>query len=343
MIDLFSSRDAVLALLRGEKVARVPCFSGLISVTADGLRELGYTFSEVHHDPIKLAAAAPCTPRLTGFESAVLPLDLCVEAEVLGAGVDFRKQAARPDYPIVKRPVANSIADLRLNVPADLSQAGRVPIVLAALRQLKDQIGSTTAIGAMVPGPFTLLTWIMPPGSVYTELMHPPANLVGVLNELTELLIEVAALYRAAGADFITVHEMGGSPGVVGPKRFEQWVLPALKALFSRLNAPHILSACGRTTGSIGLLAQTGAQALSVDQLNDVAKSRALLTEKVLLFGNIDPVRVLADGDEALIARAAADAIGAGVDAVWPGCDLWPLTPIANVRALVTAARRSRD
>jgi [methyl-Co(III) methanol-specific corrinoid protein]:coenzyme M methyltransferase len=117
--DISNSRDDVLALLRGERCGRVPCFSGLISVTADGLRELGYAFSEVHHDSIKLAAAAASTPRLTGFESAVLPLDLCVEAEVLGANVDFRSSAPRAEYPIVNRPVAASIADLRLNVPAD--------------------------------------------------------------------------------------------------------------------------------------------------------------------------------------------------------------------------------
>ncbi len=164
MPDLLDSRDDVLALLRGERCKRTPCFSGLISVTPDGLHELGYTFSEVHHDPIKLAAAAASTSRLSGLESAVLPLDLCVEAEVLGAGVDFRSDAPRPEYPIVNRPVANSIGDLRLNVPVDLAQAGRLPIVLRALHELKDQIGQTVAIGAVVPGPFTLLTWIMPPG-----------------------------------------------------------------------------------------------------------------------------------------------------------------------------------
>lgn len=338
-----NSRDDVLALLRGERPHRVPCFSGLISVTADGLRELGFAFSEVHHDPMKLAAAAASTPRLTGFESAVLPLDLCVEAEVLGAEVDFRAGAARPEYPIVRRPVASSIADLRPNVPADLSRVGRLPIVLSALRELKDQIGSTVAVGAVVPGPFTLLTWLMPPGSVYTELMHPPENLAAVLNDLAELLSAVAQLYRAAGADFITVHEMGGSPGVVGPKRFEQWVLPALKALFSRPNAPAVLSACGRTTGSIGLLAQTGARALSVDQLNDAAKSRAALGTDALLFGNIDPVKILADGDREMIRWAVNDALGAGVNAVWPGCDLWPLTPLDNLRALVTATHQARD
>ena len=146
-------------------------------------------------------------------------------------------------------------------------------------------------------------------------------------------------LYREAGADFITVHEMGGSPGVIGPKRFEQWVLPPLQRLFSRLIAPHVLSACGRTTGSIGLLAQAGANALSVDQLNDVAQSRVTLGVEPLLFGNIDPVRILANGDEAMIRWAVTDAIGAGVDAVWPGCDLHLLTPIDHLRVMRVSAQ----
>ncbi len=184
----------------------------------------------------------PARRVLSGLESAVLPLDLCVEAEMLGAGVDFRSNAPRPEYPIVNRPVANStpalhpqrgasVGDLRLVIPADLSQAGRLPVVLRALRELKDQVGQTVVIGAVMPGPFTLLTWIMPPGVVYTELMHPPANLGSILDELTEMLIEVATLYREAGADFITVHEMGGSPGVIGPKRFREVGIAATATL----------------------------------------------------------------------------------------------------------------
>jgi [methyl-Co(III) methanol-specific corrinoid protein]:coenzyme M methyltransferase len=169
--------------------------------------------------------------------------------------------------------------------------------------------------------------------------MHPPENLVTVLDVLAEMLIEVAVLYRESGADFITVHEMGGSPGVIGPKRFEQWCVPPLQHLFSRLAAPHVLSACGRTTGSIGLLAQAGANALSVDQLNNVAQSRVTLGVEPLLFGNLDPVRLLADGDEAMIRWAVNGAIEAGLDAVWPGCDLSLLTPIAHLRTMLIAAQ----
>jgi hypothetical protein len=47
----------------------------------------------------------------------------------------------------------------------------------------------------------------------------------------------------------------------------------------------------------------------------------------------------LADGDEAMIRWAVADAIGAGVDAVWPGCDLSLLTPIAHLRTMQIAAQ----
>ena len=40
----------------------------------------------------KMARAAASTYRVSGFGSAVVPLDLCVEAEALGATVDFRER-----------------------------------------------------------------------------------------------------------------------------------------------------------------------------------------------------------------------------------------------------------
>jgi uroporphyrinogen-III decarboxylase len=82
------------------------------------------------------------------------------------------------------------------------------------------------------------------------------------------------------------------------------------------------------------LLAQTGADAIAVDQLNDLAASRMILTD-TLLFGNIDPVATLWQGDEAQITEAVQSAKEAGVDAVWPGCDLVLQSPLENIRALL--------
>jgi [methyl-Co(III) methanol-specific corrinoid protein]:coenzyme M methyltransferase len=160
------------------------------------------------------------------------------------------------------------------------------------------------------------------------------------LEFLTQVLATVGNAYHDAGADFLTIHEMGGSPGALGPRLFESIVLPHLQALTSALPQPMVLSACGRTNGAIKLLAASGADALSVDQTNDLAASRQEVPD-VLLFGNLDPVGLISQGTPAQITEAVASAVRSGADAIWPGCDLYLQTPLENLRALVDASRNS--
>jgi [methyl-Co(III) methanol-specific corrinoid protein]:coenzyme M methyltransferase len=127
---------------------------------------------------------------------------------------------------------------------------------------------------------------------------------------------------------------MGGSPGFLGPAKYEQFVYPAQKLLIAELPAPRVLSVCGNTNKSMELLAQTGADAISVDQTNDLAASRKILTD-TLLFGNIDPVAMLWQGNHADITEAVHAAKEAGVDALWPGCDLVLQTPIENIKSIM--------
>ncbi len=330
-----SRRADVLTLLRGQRPARAPRFSGLISVTQSGLESVGLRFSETHTDAEKMAAAATTSHRLFGFASATAPLDMCVEAEALGALVDFRADADEPLFPIPAAPLAADPASLSLPLPAHILHLGRLPIVCEALTRLKDSVGATAAVGAWVPGPFTLALQIMPVNAVLMEVARAPEQVARVLAPLTALLMEVAAAYRAAGADFITVHEMGGSPGVIGPRAFETLVLPCLQTLLAALPAPRVLSVCGRAGRALPLLAAAGAEAISVDQQTNLAQARATLGPEALLFGNIDPVGVLAHGSPAEVRQAVRAAIASGADAVWPGCDLWPATPAENIRAMM--------
>src|SRR5689334_13714711 len=82
-------REEILSLLSGQKIDTVPAFSGLIHITAEGLKSEGLEFHDVHHDPQKMAKAAASTFRLTGMPSAALPLDLCAAAEALGATLNY--------------------------------------------------------------------------------------------------------------------------------------------------------------------------------------------------------------------------------------------------------------
>jgi [methyl-Co(III) methylamine-specific corrinoid protein]:coenzyme M methyltransferase len=76
-----------------------------------------------------------------------------------------------------------------------------------------------------------------------------------------------------------------------------------------------VLSICGNVDKSLHLLNETGAEAISVDKTTGSVRAREALKD-TLLFGHVDPVAVLWQGDEAQIHEAFQRAKEAGVDAV---------------------------
>jgi [methyl-Co(III) methanol-specific corrinoid protein]:coenzyme M methyltransferase len=90
----------------------------------------------------------------------------------------------------------------------------------------------------------------------------------------------------------------------------------------------------------IEMMHACGADALSVDQKNNVLQSREKLGNDALLFGNFDPYGTLVTGDASAVEPVIKQCIENGVDAVWPGCDLWPGVKKESVEALVRTVRK---
>ncbi len=332
---MLRSRDETLAVLRGRRVARLPVFSGLPSLTASGLQSVGVRYSESHTDAAKMAAAAASTYELFGWESAVVPFDLCVEAEALGGGVDFQTDVEIFLAPVVNQPL-NNLAKV-FEPSQGLTNAGRIPLVADAIRRLKAGVGREIAIGAWVPGPFTL-AWQLFGADGWLGALQDVDRAARVLESLADFIARVAGHYRDAGADFITVHEMGGSPQVTGPGRFHGLVQPALRKLFAAIESPKVLSVCGDTNAIVRDLAACGADALNVDHRNDLARTRRLLGSRAVLLGNFDPVGVLSQGTPERVAETVAAIARAGASAIWSGCDLYPEIPDENMRVLISSA-----
>ena len=213
---------------------------------------------------------------------------------------------------------------------------GRIKLVCDAIKLLKEDVGNDVVIGGMIPGPYTLLLLVVDAGKMFVEMKKDPAAVTEALFHLASLLAQVGVDYRDAGADFITIHDMGGSPAFLGPAKYEQFVLPAEEMLIEKLPKPRVLSVCGNVTNSLHLLARTGADAISIDQTVDLATARLALKD-TLLFGNLDPVETLYRGDSAKVTESVIRAKEAGVDAVWPGCDLIIQTPIQNIQTMKKA------
>ena len=326
-------REKILSLLSGQKIDTVPAFSGLIHVTVEGLEREGMKLYETHHDAEKMARAATSTFKLTGMPSATLPLDLCSPAEALGSELNFYEDG-RLQFPQVKKVIFKSTKEIQETVVSGKWKEGRIDLVCEAIRLVKEDVGKDVVISGLIPGPYTLLLYICNLTNMVMEMKREPQVVLDALLHLSSFLAEIGKAYREAGADFITIHDMGGSAGFVGPSVYEQFVLPAEKDLIGKLPKPSVLSVCGRMDKALHLLPQTGADAVSIDQVTDVKLAREVLKD-MLLFGNLDPTETLSEGSQTDVAEAVTRAKEAGVDAVWPGCDLVPSTPIQNIRAIL--------
>lgn len=335
-----SSREAVLRLLAGEQVDYVPNFSGMGSITLYGLKHLGYRFNEVHMDARKMADAAASTCRLFGFESAIVPFDMGVEAEALGAAVKYyEKEDDQIIYPVISGKLADSVDALLIDIPNDLANAGRLPVVTEAIRLLKAELGNEVAVGSWVLGPFTEMGQIMDLENLLKMSLKKGKLVNAHLSNMVDYLAQVVDLYVQAGADFITVREMGATSDILSPRMFSKLVLPHLQDLFGRITAvPTVLHICGNTNPIVEMMAQSGADAISVDQKNDLARTRELLKDVVLL-GNYNPYGVLCEGNPENVDKAIQEVIASGADAIWPGCDIWPTVPPENMEAMMKATR----
>lgn len=337
-----TARDRVLKLFAGEEIARPPCFSGMGNVTTEGLKSLGYKFAATHLDAKMMAAAAASTYKLFGFECGVVPFDLCIEAEALGCEINVYAHTEDLLYPTIKKKLIHNEAEMDISIPSGLTERGRVPLMKEAIKLIKKDIGAEAAIGTYVLGPFTLAGQIMELNDLLKLSFKKPDKVGKLLDLLADAIIQIAGEYEKAGADYITVREMGATSDVLSPRVFKGLILPSLKKVFGKLSVPSVLHICGKTNDIVPFMAESGARAISVDQKNDIAETRKKLGPKALVFGNYDPYNVLVAGATDLVRQTVRKCLDDGVSAVWPGCDIWPTVPAGNFKAMMDEVRNSR-
>jgi [methyl-Co(III) methanol-specific corrinoid protein]:coenzyme M methyltransferase len=332
-----SSRERVLKVLNKEKVDRLPVFSGMGNITIQGLEPLKWNFAELHLDAEKMARIAATTSEIYVFECAVVPFDMGVEAEALGAGVNYYAHRTDIVYPTITKKVADKFDDLKIQIP-DLSTAGRIPLVVKAIQILKKEVGDKLAIGSWVLGPYTLAGQLTDIGDLAKAALKKTAQVEAVLLQLADAIIQIAQIYRKAGADYITIREMGAGPDIISPRIFKKLIQGPLAKIFAALESPKILHICGSTDMIIELMNECGADAISVDQKNTLAETRKKIGPDTILLGNFDPYGTLVTMKAEDVDPVIKNCFEAGINGLWPGCDLWPDLKKENLQALMTAA-----
>ena len=339
MSETMTSKERVQKLFAGEKTDRPACFSGMGNATTEGLNKLGYKFAQVHLDAKQMAETAATTPEIFGFDSCVLPFDLCVEAEALGCQINTYANSEDLLYPTIKEKAIHSEEEMDISIPGDLTERGRIPLMREAIGIVKNNIGDRVPIGSYLLGPFTLAGQIMELNDLL-KLSFKKADKVGALLEkLSAVIVAVAKEYEKAGVDYLTVREMGATSDVLSPRSFRKLILPHLKSIFEQISVPSVLHICGKTNDIVVDMKDSGATAISVDQKNDLKETRKNIGKEALVFGNYDPYNVLVSGTPALVKETITKCLDEEASAVWPGCDIWPTVPPENFHAMMEAVR----
>jgi [methyl-Co(III) methanol-specific corrinoid protein]:coenzyme M methyltransferase len=335
-----SARERVLRFLNREEIDRIPVFSGMGNVTVHGLEKYGWKFTDIHTDAHKMAKMAASTSLLFDLECAVVPFDMGIEAEALGAEVNFYLNHTDVIYPTISKKVVEKIEDLNIQVPPDLANTGRIPLVTEAIHLLKAEVGDQVVMGAWVLGPYTLAGQLVDVGHLAKMAAKKPDMVHEKLDTLAAVIIEISKIYRSAGADYITIREMGAGPDILSPRIFKTLIRPNLDKVFAAIESPKILHICGSTNSIVEQMALSGADAISVDQKNNLAESRKELGPDICILGNIDPYELMVRRKPEDVENAVKDAINYGVNAIWPGCDIWPTVGKENMKTLIVATEK---
>ncbi len=325
----------LLELINRYRQGAYPVFAPGAFLPIKSMRSRGLQFDQVLKNANDMAAAALLNVEL-GFEATVIPFDMNVEAELIGCKINYHEEVdGVPVYPTVGKRWIQTADDFEL--PERLDQAGRIPVIKEAMRLIKQKTVDRAAVGAFIPGPFTLTGQILDPDKMFLMVLKQPDIIQGVLEKLTELLKDVRAAYLAAGADFVIIEEGGATS--ISPKAFKQMVFPALKRLLDNKAVPHILSLAGRSEKYIPLLVAAGADGIGVDQECDIEQSLQDLPADFPMLAICGPYDMLANATPAEIQNAVWACLDQGVTQALPPADIHPPAQLENIAAFVEAHR----
>jgi len=333
------SRERVISILRGDK-SQIATVNTAGTYTAEFMRRTDAMWPEAHKDAEKMARLASAAHKFCGLENATVPFDMVVEAEVLGAPINFFEGTLR--WPSARSFTVKNAADVK--AVSDVQSSGRVQIVAEAIRRLKLQQMDMAVNAFMVP-PFTSVSsYLMDTMSFYVAMKRNPKLIKEILDAVLPVYVEIAKTYEEAGADMITLHEMGASTDNISPGSFQEFSAPYVAKIVGAVKIPVVLNICGRADPIAAMMADTGVAGVAFDEKTDLTKVNAdLAGRSTVIAGNLSPREVLHNGPVSKIEEYVRKAVDNGVSLVGAGCDFWIETPSTHIKAMVDYVNRIRS
>ena len=337
-----NSLARVQAVLRGQLPDRVPVCLHNFMLAA---REAGVPMEQYRADPEAIARAHLLAVEKYGHDCIMIDTDTTMLAEAMGA----RSECAAGEPGRIVAPAIHSLEEVgRLKV-ANPQSDGRIPALLEGIRRIAKQVGKEVAIrGNADQAAFDLACMVRGIDEFLVELAADPEN--PAIGQLLEVCYQShLAVHRAlfkAGAHFTSLGDSLAGPDVVSPRMFNRFARPYEERLVKDLAGDGIFTVihiCGDTTKILDSLSQYDFCGFELDYKTDAWKAKTVAGARHVLFGNIDPSGVLAQGTSAEVREKTRQLISiwkpGGLFILNAGCAIPPTTPAENIRTLIATAR----
>ncbi len=269
-----ATRAEVESVLRCAAPSRRPLF--LPAIYEHKAWFIQRTPSSIARDADLLTRALLAEYEAIGPDALVVGVDVYnLEAEAVGCPVTFYEgdDTSIPGLTPGQHPikVGDDLSAARLPHPC---KDGRLPINLAAARNVRRALGDDFWLRGAVSGPFSLAIALVGAEELFLACFDQPEWVHRVLEHAGRIIKEFSRAYVDAGAELI-VFDSQASPALLSPAMYQEFVLPPTQDLMRWAaeqgirDVPLIIG--GNTTPIAGLLASTGANNLLCDFTADFA------------------------------------------------------------------------
>jgi uroporphyrinogen decarboxylase len=306
-----------------------------VRATAGGFLDLCFT-------PEKAIEVTLQPIRRYGLDGAILFSDILVIPHALGQKLWF-EQGVGPKLEALQSPaeVATRLSTARLHEVLDP--------VYQTVRGVVSELPARTTMLGFAGAPWTVASYMIEGGSsrdyatAKSWMFGDPEG----FGRLIDLLVEATAEYLCAqidaGVEAVQVFDSWAA--ALPPAEVERWSLQPLAEITRRVKAKHPDTPVILFPRGVGPLYEdfamrAGGDALGLDTGLPAAWARDHLQDKVAVQGNLDPLRVVAGGEDMRqAARDLVDTLGGGPYVFNLGHGVVPQTPPEHVGDLIDTVR----
>ena len=331
--------EDVRKAVRLEKPHRLPVFA--CSEEFD-VRMAGEIYNVYNRDAKVMAKCQVDSIRKYGYDWAWLQVDDCIEFEVLGVGVKGEGNILPATYKYLPA-TEETLRGLKMPDP---EKDGRMPVLLEAIRRIKDELGDTVCITGRVAAPFSSVTLLY--GMTETAMLM--YDNPGLLQETNKFFIELQTMWGIAqiraGTDALWIGDCNASGHLISVDQYREFALDGARAITDAYREAGGLSMYHASEHMIPHMEaqiETGVDVLSCGPGVDIADVKDAVGNKVCIVGNIDPILCLLEKDADAVyneAKRVAETGARGGGYLFCSGEMIPRdVPEENILAMVRGAR----